>query len=86
MRTTIRLDDDLYRQIKAKAARIGRPVGAVIEDAIRASLTAATTRTARPLPELPTFGSRGTMPGVDLTDNASVRELMDEGVTVDARR
>ncbi|WP_250578262.1 ribbon-helix-helix protein, CopG family, partial [Mycobacterium tuberculosis] len=34
MRTTIRIDDELYREVKAKAARSGRTVAAVLEDAV----------------------------------------------------
>ena len=35
MRTTIRIDDDLYREVKERAARAGRTVAAVLEDAVR---------------------------------------------------
>ncbi|WP_234776485.1 ribbon-helix-helix domain-containing protein, partial [Mycobacterium tuberculosis] len=38
MRTTIRIDDELYREVKAKAARSGRAVAAVLEDAVRRGL------------------------------------------------
>jgi hypothetical protein len=36
VRTTIRIDDDLYRQVKAKTARRVRTVAAVLDDAVRA--------------------------------------------------
>ncbi|MBO0866696.1 MAG: CopG family transcriptional regulator, partial [Mycobacterium sp.] len=39
MRTTIRIDDELYRAVKAKAARSGRTVAAVLEDAVRRGLS-----------------------------------------------
>ncbi len=86
MRTTVRLDDELYRQIKVKAARSGRPIGAVIEDLIRASLAAGSKPLPGPLPPLPVFGKEGPMPGVDLADNAAVADLLDQGVALDARR
>ena len=35
MRTTLTIDDDLYRRAKAHAALSGQSVGAVIEDALR---------------------------------------------------
>lgn len=35
MRTTIRISDDLYRDVKALAARSGRTIAAVLEDAVR---------------------------------------------------
>lgn len=75
MRTTIRIDDDLYRRAKAEAARNGRSVGELIEDAVRDALTpAAPTVEPRPLPR---FGGSGVHPGVDLTDPRSLREVMD---------
>ncbi len=86
MRTTVRLDDELYRQAKITAARTGRTVAGVIEDALRASLAAADQPPASQLPPLPTFGSRGPLPGVDLTSNAATLSTMDDEVPVDARR
>ncbi|MEO7837544.1 MAG: ribbon-helix-helix protein, CopG family, partial [Acidimicrobiales bacterium] len=38
MRTTIRIDDALYRQVKARSAAAGRTVASVIEDAVRRAL------------------------------------------------
>ena len=38
MRTTINIDEDLYRRAKARAARSGRTVSELIEDAVRAAL------------------------------------------------
>lgn len=35
VRTTVRIDDDLYRQIKQRAANENRTVAAVLEDAVR---------------------------------------------------
>lgn len=84
MRTTIRIDDDLYREVKAMAAQQGRTVGEVIEDAIRAHR--AQQRAADELPELPVFSGTGTLPGVDLDDGAALRDLMDDGDAVDALR
>ena len=86
MRTTIRVDDELYREIKARAARSGRPVGAVIEDALRSSLLRGGDGRDETVSPLQTFGADGTLPGVDLCDNTSLRDLMEEGVAVDARR
>lgn len=76
MRTTIRIDDALYREVKAQAARDGRTVGDVIEDALRAYRRR--TDVAAPLEPLPVYGGSGVMPGVDLGDAAALRDLMDE--------
>ena len=84
VRTTIRIDDELYRRTKAAAARGGRPVGEVIEDALRSFLDrAGDARYAEPLP---TYGGSGVLPGVDLSSNTALREAMDDGVPLDALR
>ncbi|MEX2628075.1 MAG: ribbon-helix-helix domain-containing protein [Ilumatobacteraceae bacterium] len=83
-RTTIRIDDDLYRRVKAEAARRGRRVSEVIEDAVRDAIRAP--EPAESLPELPVFGGSGVQTGVDLTDVASLRERMDDGEQLDAMR
>lgn len=78
VRTTIRIDEDLYRRAKARSARTGRTVSEVIEDAVRDALD-PTVETEMKLPELPIFGGSGTRPGVDLTDSSALRDLMDGG-------
>lgn len=85
MRTTIRIDEALYRRAKAKAAQTGQTVSEVIEDAVREALRPA-RRPATARAPLPTFGGSGVMPGVDLASNAAVRDSMDEGVGADALR
>ena len=85
MRTTIRIDEALYRRAKARAAQTGRTVSEVIEDAVRESLRPGRRNRVEPAP-LPTFGGSGVMPGVDLASNASLRDVMDDGIGVDALR
>jgi hypothetical protein len=85
VRTTIRIDDDLYRRAKADAARRGQTVGELIEDALRLALRRPGGAT-REIPELPIFGGSGTMPGVDLADSRSLRDLMDADRDLDALR
>lgn len=87
VRTTIRIDDALYRRAKVLAARTGRTVSDVIEDAVRTSLARGTSSSpSDDIPALPTFGGSGTMPGVDLGDSSRVRDLMDEGEELGALR
>jgi hypothetical protein len=85
MRTTIRIDDELYREVKARAARAGRTVAAVLEDAVRRGLNPPEQQTGGRYVVRP-MGVGGLQPGVDLASNLSVREAMDEGVSVDALR
>jgi hypothetical protein len=85
MRTTIRIDDGLYRRVKTRAAATGRTVGEVIEDAVRAALRARPEGPSE-LPPLPVFGGSGVLPGVDLASNVALRDLLDEGTGLDALR
>jgi len=84
MRTTIRIDDELYKEVKAKAARSGRTVAAVLEDAVRRGLHVPAHRAAVRYAVRAT-GRRGLQPGVDLSSNAAVTEVMDEGSMEDGR-
>jgi hypothetical protein len=87
MRTTINIDDDLLAEAKQVAARTGRSLTAVVEDALRESLHRRHT-TARRAVELPTFGEGGLQLGVDLDDSAALLDLMDrdDTTTGDAAR
>jgi len=82
MRTTIRLDDALLTDAKTLAARTGRTLTKVIEDALREALA------RRPdgdgggrrvsLPTDDGGGQKGGLqPGVDLDDSAALLELME---------
>lgn len=79
MRTTIRLDDTLLSEAKQLAARTGRTLTAVIEDALRQSLAAARRPRTVPRSNLPTFRGDGLQPGVDLDDSAALLDVMDRG-------
>jgi hypothetical protein len=85
MRTTIRIDDAIYRRAKERAARTGTTVSEVIEDAVREALRPR-QGLPEPLPELPVYGGSGTMPGVELADSAGLRDVMDEGEDLGALR
>lgn len=76
MRTTIRLDDHLLAEAKQIAARSGRTLTAVIEEALRERLARRDPQPARRL-RLPVFRGRGLQPGVDLDDTAALLDLMD---------
>lgn len=85
MRTTVSIADELLVAAKERAHTSGRSLGAVIEDALRRELASDRSRQERP--PVPIFhGTGGTAPGVDLTSNRALHELLDEGVPVDERR
>ncbi len=78
MRTTIQIDDDLLARAKVHAARTGRTLTALIEDALRAALAQGRASRHRERIELPVFGSGGLLPGVDLDDSAALLDVMEK--------
>ena len=78
MRTTIRLDDDLLAQIKMLAARSGKTMTAVIEDALREALSRQRGSTERKPVKLTTVSGHGLQPGVELDDSAALLDIMEE--------
>jgi hypothetical protein len=76
MRTTIRLEGDLLRRAKARAASNGQSLNDFISEAVRSALARSGRSAARV--ELPTFGGLGLRPGVDIDDNSALLDYMDE--------
>jgi Bacterial antitoxin of type II TA system, VapB len=77
MRTTIRLNDDLLSEAKQRAARSGRTLTAVIEQALRESFNRRSEADRRQPVKLPVWGKGWTLGGVDLDDSASLLDLME---------
>jgi len=76
MKTTITIDDDLLTRAERTAVVSGRTLSEVVEEALRAHLI---DRPQQPPFErrLVTFGGGGVLPGVDMSNNAAVRDVMD---------
>jgi hypothetical protein len=85
VRTTITIDEQVYREAKAQAARSARTVSQVIEDAVRAALRAEHEAPER-IDPLPTFGRGGVLPGVDLADRSALLDAMDAASPLDSVR
>ena len=85
-RTTVRLPEDLMRKVKKAAAETDRSLTAVIEDALREHLSRPIEATSRPHGPLPTDGKGGLQPGVSIDDSRALRELLDEGRSLDELR
>lgn len=77
MRTTIHLDDSLYRDVKTAAAESGQTVTTLIQDALRQRLARRKRSTGRKRFCPPTWKGKGLQPGVDLNDSASLLERME---------
>ena len=76
MRTTVSIDDDVLREAKGRAASEGRTLGELITEALRERLSRRPRR-GRGRYRAVTSGQGGPRPGVDVTNNAAVRDLMD---------
>lgn len=76
MRTTVRLNDELMRQVKQYAAEHDKTLTTTIEEALREKLARKTTD-ERPPFKIKTFDGGGLQPGVDLSNNAKTLDIMD---------
>lgn len=78
MRTTIRLDEGLLRQVKAEAVRRGETVTALIERGLRLVLSNSHNPRRRPKVALPVSRARGgTKPGIDLSDSSGLIDRLE---------
>ena len=75
MRPTVDIDDAFLAAAKSRAVRDRKRLKAVVEQALREFLTGSAQPVAEP-PPIPVSRSRGVQAGVDLTDNASLEDLM----------
>jgi len=85
MRTTIHLPDDLLAEAKKAATESHRTLTAVIQDALRETLSRRSRRATGGRVRLTTFGRKGTQPGVDLDDSATLLDLMEGPGAPDGR-
>lgn len=76
MRTTLNISDDLLAEAKVLAARTHRPIGAVVDDALRVLLRRPVAESAAAQWTFPTAGAGGLRPGVNLEDREAVAELL----------
>jgi predicted transcriptional regulator len=77
MRTTVRLDENLLAEAKKYAAESGRTLTAVLEDALREALARRRGPRPRKPVRLKTVKGDGVHEGVDLDDNAALRDRME---------
>jgi Arc/MetJ family transcription regulator len=76
VRTTISIDDDVLQTAKQRAADEGRTLGELITEALRERLARRPVAGAERYVAL-TAGEGGPLPGVDVTNNAAVRDILD---------
>ena len=79
MRTTLVLDDDLYRDLKVLAASRGVTTTSLVEEGLREVLRRYRSQAQ---PRLAMFEQLGTLrPGIDLNDSAALRTALDAPVS-----
>jgi hypothetical protein len=72
------MDDDLLAQVRLLAARSGRTMTAVIEDALREMLSRQGSVSKKEPVKLTTVSGHGLQPGIDLDDSAALLEIMEK--------
>lgn len=85
MRTTVDISDPVLEQARRAARERGSTLSRLVDDALRREFSAS----ADPSPpvEIPVFrGGSGLAPGVDLSSNRSIQELLDDGSAVEDLR
>jgi hypothetical protein len=76
MRTTIRLNDDLLKRAKKRAADEGRTLTSLVEDALVLILSKARPSRRKRI-ELPiSTATGGVLPGIDLNRSGDLEEVM----------
>jgi hypothetical protein len=78
MRTTLRIDDRLLQEAKTLAARTGRTLTAVVEDALREILNRRKEPKRKPKICLTTVSGKGLQDGVDLDHSAELLDHMEQ--------
>lgn len=73
------INEQLLREVEVVAAKTGRTVPAVVEEALREAISRRQPAAPRRRLKLPTFDSGGLMPGVDIDNSASLLDVMEEG-------
>lgn len=85
MRTTVSISDELLHAAKSRARETGKTLGEVVEAALRRELS--DTQRDEDRPTVPVFrGGTGPRPGIDLSSNAALHEVLDDGVPLEQRR
>ena len=77
VRTTIKLDDEVFRAYKRRAAERGTTFAQEVEDALRADLHARREESTEPFETL-VFHGDGSRALIDVNDNRALQEMMDE--------
>ena len=76
MKTTLVIDDAIFRRLKTEASREGTTISALVESALRLFLEKRGGGAKKKLPPLPTFDFGGP-PLVDISDRDALYRAME---------
>ena len=83
MRTTLNISDDLLAEAKMLAVRSHRPIGAIVDDALRVLLRRQDPESPSKAWSFPTSGAGGMQPGVNLEDSSALADLLGDNLVGD---
>jgi plasmid stability protein len=86
VRTTIKLDEEIFRAYKQRAAARGTTFAQEVEDALRSDLHSRRETAAYEPFEALVFDGDGSRALIDINDNRALQELLDEEGGVGGRR
>jgi predicted transcriptional regulator len=86
VRTTLTIEADVLSEFKRLAADTHRTLSGVIEDALREQLARRRALGATAGADLAVVRGGGLLAGVDLTSNAVVQRLLDDGLPLEKLR
>jgi hypothetical protein len=72
-RTTVNLDEGIYRRVRELARRRGQSLARTIEELLRSALSSGASPSAEP----PLHRGNGPRPGVDVADRERLYDLME---------
>lgn len=77
MRTTLNIRDDLYRDVKVRAAERGDTVTSLVEEALEKLLAEHQVAPRAPFVLRPVGRTGAPLADIDMHNNAAVRDFMD---------
>ncbi len=77
VRTTIQLDEQVFRAYKQRAAQRGTSLAHEIEEALRSELAAASEAADAEPYRVPTFRGTSPVPGIELNSNVALADVLE---------
>ncbi len=75
MKTTIDINDALYREVETLSKKTQQPISAIVEDALKARLSSSVLRKPTPFVMEVSKAKGGAKPGVDLDKTSELMNL-----------